>query len=78
MNDPAAAPSFDPSSYSYLEGVRGEVPPYIRIGPGKLHFVSGVPAAALGGNGDFALRLDGAAGACFYQRRVGVWVATGA
>lgn len=39
---------------------------------------TGVPAAGVGNNGDFYIRSDGGAGTCIYQKRAGVWVATGA
>ncbi len=68
---------FDPSSYSYQEMI-GQVPSFIRLGTFRVYAVIGVPSAALGANNDFALRADGAAGACMYQKRAGVWVATGA
>lgn len=44
----------------------------------QLYVVTGVPSAANGANGDFALRSDGGAGSCLYQKRAGAWVATGA
>lgn len=69
--------SFDPASYAYLESM-GQVPPFIRLGTFRVHAVIGVPSASLGANNDFALRADGAAGACIYQKRAGVWVATAA
>jgi len=68
---------FDPSSYSYQEMI-GQVPSSIRIGTFRVHAVIGVPSASLGANNDYALRADGAAGACIYQKRAGVWVATAA
>lgn len=47
---------------------------------GGVHFLSGtgVPAAAQGANGDVYFRVDGGVGSCFYQKRSGSWVATGA
>jgi hypothetical protein len=39
---------------------------------------TGVPNNAMGNNGDVYYRQDGGAGSCIYQRRAGVWVATGA
>lgn len=39
---------------------------------------TGVPNNAFGANGDFVFRSDGGAGTCIYQKRGGVWVATGA
>lgn len=68
---------FDPSSYSYQEMI-GQVPSSIRLGTFRVHAVIGVPSASLGANNDYALRADGAAGACIYQKRAGVWVATAA
>lgn len=68
---------FDPSSYGYQEMI-GQVPSSIRLGTFRVHAVIGVPSASLGANNDFALRADGAAGACIYQKRAGVWVATAA
>lgn len=38
----------------------------------------GVPSNTIGQNGWFALRVDGGAGTCIYQKRAGAWVATGA
>lgn len=67
----------DPSSYAYQEGI-GQVPTSLRLGSIRIHVVTGVPAAALGANGDAAWRTDGAAGVVLYQKRAGAWVATGA
>jgi hypothetical protein len=39
---------------------------------------AGVPNNNVGSNGMFYFRTDGGAGSCLYQRRGGVWVATGA
>jgi hypothetical protein len=39
---------------------------------------AGVPNNNVGTNGQFYLRTDGGAGSCIYQKRGGVWVATGA
>jgi hypothetical protein len=76
MGEEIRAP-FDPSSYAYQEMI-GQVPTFIRLGPFRVYAVIGVPSATLGANNDFALRGDGAAGACIYQKRAGAWVATGA
>lgn len=43
-----------------------------------LYSGAGVPANATGNDGDLYFRTDGGAGTTIYQRRVGVWVATGA
>lgn len=69
-------PDFDPTSYAFREGI-GQVPASIRIGTIRVHVVTGVPPAALGANGDFALRSDGAAGAntTLYHREAAAWVA---
>lgn len=67
-------PAFDPSSYAYNEGI-GQVPPFIRLFNFRVHGVTGVPPAALGANGDFALRQDGGAGAHIYFRSAGAWAA---
>lgn len=66
----------DPASYSYQEGILGQVPSSIRLGTFRVHAVIGVPSASLGANGDFALRTDGAAGAntCIYHKETGAWV----
>ena len=69
---------YDPSSYAYQEGALGEVPSFIRLFNFRIYGVTGVPSASLGANNDWALRTDGAAGACLYQKRANVWVATGA
>lgn len=69
---PAAA-SFDPSSYAYQEGVLGQTPSSMRLGTFRIHGVIGVPSAALGANGDYALRFDGAAGAHIYFKSAGAW-----
>lgn len=39
---------------------------------------AGVPPNNMGSNGQFYLRSDGGVGSCIYQRRAGIWVATGA
>lgn len=44
----------------------------------NLYICTGVPNNANGANGDFALRSDGGAATCIYQKRAGAWVATGA
>jgi len=44
----------------------------------ELYVCTGVPNNAAGSNGDYALRSDGGAGSCIYQKRAGAWVATGA
>lgn len=44
----------------------------------QLYICTGIPNNANGANGDFALRSDGGAGSCVYQKRAGAWVATGA
>lgn len=44
----------------------------------QLYICTGVPNNANGANGDFALRSDGGAATCIYQKRAGAWVATGA
>lgn len=44
----------------------------------QLWVTTGVPNNLAGSNGDFALRSDGGAGTCIYQKRAGAWVATGA
>ena len=66
---------FSPESYTQQEGT-GEVPSFIRLGTFRVHAVIGVPSAALGANGDFALRTDGAAGAntCIYHKELGNWI----
>lgn len=46
--------------------------------PALIPSQGGPPSNAVGQNGDFAFRDDGGAGTCIYQRRAGVWVATGA
>lgn len=68
--------SFDPTSYSYQEMI-GEVPSSIRLGTFRVYAFIGVPSAAIGANGDFGLRTDGAAGASttFYHKEAGAWVA---
>lgn len=38
----------------------------------------GAPSGGTGVNGDFGFRQDGGAGTCIYQKRAGVWTATGA
>lgn len=48
------------------------------LGLNTLYEVQGVPPNALGQDGDVAFRRDGGAGTVIYQRRAGVWVATGA
>lgn len=69
---PDTAP-FDPSSYAYQEGVLGQTPSSIRLGPFRVYAVTGVPSASLGANGDYALRFDGAAGAHIYFKAAGAW-----
>lgn len=66
---------FDPASYAQQEGI-GEVPSFIRLGTFRIYAVIGVPSAALGANGDFALRTDGGAGAntTIYHKETGAWV----
>lgn len=66
---------YDPTSYSYAEGVLGQVPSFIRLGSIRIHAVTGVPSAILGANGDFALRTDGVAGSntTIYHKEAGVW-----
>ena len=68
-------PNFAPESFTQQEGM-GEVPAFIRVGTIPIHVVTGVPSAALGADGDFALRTDGAAGAntCIYHHEGGAWV----
>lgn len=73
MADPAQAPIFDQISYGYQEGVLGQVPSFIRLFNFRIHGVTGVPPAALGANGDYALRSDGTAGAHIYFRAAGAW-----
>lgn len=75
MADPIAYGRPDPTSYVDQEG-RGEVPQFIRLGPLRVFAVQGVPSAALGANGDFAWRQDGAAGAntTVYHKEAGAWV----
>lgn len=65
----------DPSSYAYQEGVLGQVPSFIRLGPLRIYAGQGVPSASLGANGDLYIRQDGAAGANtkIYSRDAGVW-----
>lgn len=63
---------FDPSSYGYQEMI-GQVPSSIRLGTFRVHAVIGVPSAALGGNGDYALRQDGVAGNHIYFKAAGAW-----
>lgn len=48
------------------------------VGPLTYYSGTGLPNAALGANGDFYFRQDGAVGACIYQKRSGAWVATSA
>lgn len=67
----------DLTSYAEQEG-GGEVPNFIRLFNFRVYGVTGVPSVSLGANNDYALRSDGAAGACLYQKRAGAWVATGA
>ncbi len=64
----------DQRSYSFLDLI-GQKPLGFPLGVGTVYFVSGVPANAVGNNGDIAFRQDGGAGTAMYQRRVGVWVA---
>jgi len=66
---------YDPNSYSHQEGI-GQVPSFIRLGTFRIYAVIGVPSNALGANGDFALRTEGAAGAntCIYHKEGGAWV----
>ena len=66
--------TFRPESYAQQEGT-GEVPSFIRLGTFRVHAVIGIPSAALGANGDFALRTDGAAGAntTIYFKAAGAW-----
>jgi len=68
-------PNLAPESYAQQEGI-GEVPAFIRVGRIRVHFVLGVPSAALGANNDYAVREDGAAGAntCIYHKEGGAWV----
>lgn len=75
MTDERLMEPFDQASYSYQEMI-GLVPASIRLGTFRIHAVIGVPSAALGANGDFALRTDGAAGAntCIYHKETGAWV----
>lgn len=75
MTDPALAPSHDPTSYAYQEGILGIVPNFIRIGSIRVHSGAGVPSASLGANGDFYLRSDGAVGASttIYFKAAGAW-----
>lgn len=64
---------------SYLgSGLSSAAPGTAYSGPVMWYSGSGVPNAALGANGDFYARQDGAAGACIYQKRAGAWVATNA
>ena len=55
----------------------GQPGAFIRTPFGRVHWVSGVPSAVLGADGDFALRFDGAAGAntTLYHKETGNWVA---
>jgi hypothetical protein len=66
----------DPTSNAYLEGVDGQPSQSMYLGTVRVWGVQGVPSAALGGNGDFALRSDGAAGAntTIYHKESGAWV----
>lgn len=62
----------DPTSYAYQEGL-GQVPSFIRLFNFRVHGVTGVPPAALGANGDYALRQDGGAAAHIYFKAAGAW-----
>lgn len=70
---PAQAPSHDPTSYAYQEGILGVVPNFIRLYNFRIYGVTGVPAAALGANGDYALRNDGGAATHIYFKAGGAW-----
>jgi hypothetical protein len=61
-------------------GTGGTTKPSARkgLGLGWISFGTGVPSNSVGANGDFYFRSDGGAGTCIYQKRIGVWVATGA
>ena len=66
---------FRPESYAQQEGI-GEIPSFLPLGTFRIYAVIGVPSNALGANGDFALRTEGAAGAntCIYHKEGGAWV----
>ena len=70
----SASRNLDPASYAFREGI-GQVPSFMRLGPLRIYAGQGVPAAALGANGDFYFRQGGAAGAntTLYHREAGVW-----
>lgn len=70
---PAQTPRYDPASYAYQEGLLGQVPSVIRLYNFRIFGVTGVPPAALGANGDYALRNDGTAGAHIYFKAASVW-----
>jgi hypothetical protein len=64
--------AIDPTSYAYQEGA-GQIPAFIRLFNFRVHGVTGVPPAALGANGDYALRQDGGAATHIYFKAAGVW-----
>jgi len=77
MFDPAHLdPSrIDQTSPAY-RWLTGEKPSSLPMALGVVHFVRGVPPAALGANDDYAFRFDGAAGAntTIYHKQAGAWV----
>jgi hypothetical protein len=62
----------DPASYTYQESL-GQVPNVIRLYNFRIYGVTGVPSAALGANGDYALRNDGGAATHLYFKAAGAW-----
>lgn len=64
---------FDPGSYSFQEGILGQVPSSIRLFTFRIHGVLGVPSASLGANGDYAFRSDGGAATHIYFKAAGAW-----
>lgn len=64
----------DQASYAFQELI-GQRPLGFPLGFVTLFPCVGVPSNAIGKNGDFALRQDGAAGTAIYQKRASVWTA---
>lgn len=74
-NDPLDH-GWDPTSYSYNEGVTGNIPNAFPLASFQIFGGDSVPSNALGANGDFYFRSTGAAGAntCIYHKEAGAWI----
>lgn len=74
MND--LPEELDKGSYSYQDSI-GQSPTRIRFGNYFVHFITGVPAATLGSDNEFAFRFDGtvAGNTVAYHKQGGAWVA---